>query len=70
MKFGILASSSDSSPKSGQSPVSQSPHHQGSSPKKKQHKLNLDLGARAWNAMGERIDPNVPLEQQGYVLDN
>lgn len=61
------ASSSDSSPKSGQSPASQSPHHQGASPVKKQHKLNLDLGARAWNAIGERIDPSVPLEQQGYA---
>ena len=63
----FLGSSSDSSPKSSQSPGAQSPHLAGQSPKKKkqQHKLNLELGARAWNAMGEKIDPNLPLEQQG-----
>ena len=64
----ISGSSSDSSPKSSQSPGTCSPQQGaagGGSPKKKQHKLNLDLGSRAWNTLGERIDPNLPLDQQG-----
>ena len=35
------------------------------SPKKK-HKLNLDLGCQSFSAVGERVDPKLPLEQQGY----
>ena len=34
-------------------------------PSQQQRKLNLDLSASGWGAKAERIDPMLPLEQQG-----
>ncbi|CAH1797007.1 unnamed protein product, partial [Owenia fusiformis] len=36
------------------------------SPKKRQHNLNVELGSRTLNAVGEKVDPAVELERQRW----
>ena len=58
----VVGSSSETSPKSSQSPVTPQ-GAQALSPKKKQQKLLLDLTGR--NTVAEKVDPTLPLDQQG-----
>ena len=48
----------------GEGPVPGAAGGPSQSPKKK-HKLNLDLGCASFSAVGERVDPKLPLDQQG-----